>query len=105
MGRLEIFQIFHEHFGGLEGGDFVFGDDNSGVQGDVAGSLLGAGFDDEAAEAAEIDWLAVSERVFNNFHELFDSLKNIGAFDTGSLRNLVYDFCFGHSGIYINKFN
>lgn len=56
-----LFHLFHEHFGRLESGDFVLGDDDGGVLGDVAGCFFGAYFDDEATEAAEVHVFAVGE--------------------------------------------
>ena len=44
-----------------------------------------ANLDDEAAEATEIDVFAMSQRILNDFHELFDSVEHIGAVDTGRL--------------------
>ena len=43
---------------GLESRNAVFGNDEGRVLGDVAGGFLATRFDDEAAEAAEIDIVA-----------------------------------------------
>ncbi len=77
--------VLHEALRGLEGGDVVLGDDDGGVLGYVAGCLLGAGLDDEAAEAAEEHGLAVGQGVLNDFHELLDGFQNSGSFDAGCL--------------------
>ena len=74
--RVELAYFFHEHFGGLESGDFVFGDNDGCVFGDVASGFFGANFDDEAAEAAQINVFAVGEGIFNNFHEFLWNRRN-----------------------------
>ncbi len=79
-----LFHIVHEHACGLESGDFVFGDDDSCVLGNVACCLFRAGLHDEATETAKIYVFAMSEGVFNNFHEFFDSFKNVGFLDAGA---------------------
>ena len=56
-----LLHFLHEHLCGLESGNLVFGDNNGGVLRDVAGSLLRTYLDDEAAETAEVNILAVSE--------------------------------------------
>ncbi len=84
-GLFLVLEVFHEHFRGLESGDFVFGDDDGGVLGDVSGCLLRAGLDDEAAEAAQENRFAVGEGVLDHFHELFDCFENCGTFDAGCL--------------------
>ena len=63
----------------------MFRDGDGGILRDIAGSLGGTNLDDEAAEATEIDVFAMSQRIFNDFHELFDSVEHVGAVDTGRL--------------------
>lgn len=97
-----LFHLFHEHFCGLESGDFVLRDDDGGVLGDVAGGLFRACLYDERTKATEIYVFTMGKRVLHNFHELFNSSKNSGLFNTGGLGNLVYDVSFSH---FIKLFN
>ena len=58
---LHSLHFFHEHFGGLESGDFVFGDNNGGILGDIASGFFGAHLDNEAAEATQINVFATDQ--------------------------------------------
>lgn len=78
-----LFNVLHENLSGLEGGNLMLGNNDSGVLRDVAGCLLAAGLDDEAAESAEIDVLSVSERIFYDFHELLNGAEDLSAVNTG----------------------
>ena len=80
-----LFHLFHEHFGRLESGDFVLGDDDGGVLGDVAGGLLRAGLDNEAAKTAQVNVVAMCERVLDGLHEFLDGLKYYGFLNAGAL--------------------
>ena len=84
-----LLNLFHERLSGLERGNFVFGDDNSSVLGNVASGLFRTCFNDEAAEATEINVFAVDQRVFNNFHELLNSFKNVRTVNAGGLSNFA----------------
>lgn len=56
----------------------MLGDDDGGVLGDIAGSLLRTGLDDEAAETTEVNGFAVRKRILDYFHEFFDGFQNCG---------------------------
>ena len=56
-GLSALLNLFHEHLCGLESGDAVLGDDDSGILGNVAGSFLRTNLDDEATETAEVNIL------------------------------------------------
>ena len=62
-----------EDLGGLESRDVVRGDGHRLLLGDVAGGLLGAVLDDEAAEATEVNRLAGDDGILHHFGELLDN--------------------------------
>ena len=76
-GLFHVLYLLHEHFGRLESGNAVLRDDDCSVLGDVTGSLLRANLDDEAAKSAQIHIFAMCERIFHDFHELLDGIKNV----------------------------
>ena len=94
--RSEVLEVIHESASGLESGDFVLGDDDSGVFGYVAGGFLAASFNDEAAEAAEVNVFTVGEGFLYGFHEAFDGCEDGSLFDAGSFGDFVYDVSFCH---------
>lgn len=94
--RTYLFHFFHEHFCGLESWDLVFGNDDSSILGDIAGSLFAAGLYDEASETTEVNVFTVSQRVLHNFHKLFDGDKYVGLVDACSFGNFVNDVGFSH---------
>ncbi len=96
LREAKLLHFLHEHLGGLECGDLVLGDYDGGVLRDIACGLGAAGLHDEAAEAAEINILAVCEGILNDFHELFDSLQNSCLLYAGGLGDFVYEICFCH---------
>lgn len=83
VNNVLFLNFFHEHFGGLECRNLVLRDDDGGVLGDIACSLFGTGLDDEAAEATQVNVLAVRQRVLYNLHELLYCFEYDGLFDAG----------------------
>ena len=57
----QLLNLVHEHFGGLESGDFVFRDDDGSVFGDITSCLFRTCFDDEAARTAQVYVVALCE--------------------------------------------
>lgn len=92
----ELFDVGHKGFSRLEGGNVVLGDDDGGVFGDVASSLFGAFFEDEATETSQINVFTVGERLFDRCHKRFYDRERSGFVDTGLLGNGVNDVCFSH---------
>ena len=67
------------------------------LAGDVAGGLLGAVLDDEAAETTEIHGLAGDDGSLHHLGELFDHAHDLDLLDAGGLGNFVDDICFSNS--------
>ena len=89
-----LFDVGHEGFGRLEGGNVVLGNDDGGVFRDVACSLLSAFFENEAAKASQVNVFTVGERLFDRCHKSFYDSERGGFVDAGLLRNGVNDVCF-----------
>jgi len=99
MNNLKGFLFAHfrdEGLGGLEGGHVVLRDHDGRVLGDVAGGLLGAFLNREAAKATEIDVLAAGQGVLDTFHEVFHYALHFDALHAGAFRDFIYDFSFSH---------
>lgn len=92
----EVLEVIHECAGRLECGDFVLGDDDRCVLGNIAGGLFAAGFNDEAAEAAEVNVLTMGKGFLYSFHEAFDGCEDGSFFDAGCFGDFVYDVSFCH---------
>ena len=65
----ELFNSLEEHLGGFESRDVMLGDNHRGVLSDVAGGLLCALLQDEAAKATEINVFVVGQSAFHLLHK------------------------------------
>ena len=72
------------------------GNHESGLAGNIAGCLLGAVLDDEAAETTKIYGLTFDKRSFYSFHKRLDDGEGLHFLDTSLLGDLVNDVCFSH---------
>ena len=99
MNGLFLLHGIDEDLRGLESRDVVSGDGHRLLLGDVAGGLLGAVLDDEAAEATEIHGLSGDDGIFHYLGELFDNALNLNFLNAGLFGNLIDDFCLCHSKI------
>ena len=91
LNGLFLFNSVNEALGRLEGRNVVGGNGHSGFAGDVAGSLLSAMLDDEAAEATHVNGVASDKGTLNHIGEFFDNGQYLCLFKTGSLSYFVYD--------------
>ena len=87
----------HENLRGLESRDVVRGDGHRLLLGDIAGRLLSAVLDDEAAEATEVHRLAGDNGILDHLGELLDNTLNLNFLNAGRFRNLIDNFCLCHS--------
>ena len=91
-----LFDILHKGLGGFERRNVVGGDDDGSVLADIAPSLFGTFFHDEATEAAEVDILTLSEAVLHYGHKFFHCGLNGDFLDTSLLSYFSYNFCLCH---------
>lgn len=85
-----------ESFGRFESGNVVGGDFDRGVLRNIAARLLGAGLDDEAAKASQINILPGNHVVLNDIHERFHGGQYDRFFQTRLSGDFGYYFCFCH---------
>ena len=94
--KLFVHYLLDEAVSGLESGDVVSGDHDSGLLGDVTGGLLSAMLDDEAAETTKIHILIFGYRFDDCLHESFNNCLHLSLLKAGVLGDLVYDVCLCH---------
>jgi hypothetical protein len=93
VNGLFLLHGIHEDLRRLESRDLVRGDGHGLLLGDIAGGLLSAVLDDEAAEAAEIHRLAGDDGLLHDFGELLDNTLDLYFLNAGRFGNLIDDFC------------
>lgn len=76
--------------GGTELWDFVGGDGDRGVLGDIASRFLSSFYDLESAEASKVYIFSVSERVLDGIHQALNDRGHRAAVDPCGLMNFVY---------------
>lgn len=73
LGLYVFLNAGQERFGRFERGNVVGGNFDRRILRNIAARLLGAGLDDEAAKASQINVLTGNHVVFDNIHERFHS--------------------------------
>ena len=97
VNELFLLHGIHEDLRRLESRDVVRGDGHRLLLGDVAGGLLGAVLDDEAAEATEVHRLTGDDGILHHLGEFLDNTLNLNFLNAGRFGDLIDDFCLCHS--------